>query len=88
MLIRKEIVISEGQGLHARPAAEIVRAVKPHSCRIWMTAAGKRIDAKSVLMVMSLAVKPGSTVIVEAEGEDAEAAVEALLQVLGAEKKG
>lgn len=87
MSIRREVVISDGQGLHARPAAEIVRAVKPYACRIWMTAEGKRVDAKSVLMVMSLAVRPGTTVVVEAEGEDAEEAVGALLQVLGSERQ-
>ena len=52
-----------------------------------MTAEGKRVDAKSFLMVMSLAVRPGTTVVVEAEGEDAEEAVGALLQVLGSERQ-
>ena len=40
------------------------------------------MDAKSVLMVMALAVKPGATVVIEADGEDEEAAAEALIHVL------
>ena len=75
-------MISEEEGLHARPAAEIVRTLRHYVSRVWLTAAGKRVDAKSVLMVMALAVKPGATVVIEADGEDEEAAAEALVRVL------
>lgn len=82
MSIIREVVISGEEGLHARPAAEIVRTLRPYASRVWLTADGKRVDAKSVLMVMALAVKPGSTVVIEADGEDEEAAAESLVRVL------
>jgi len=82
MSIIREVVISGEEGLHARPAAEIVRTLRHYASRVWLMAAGKRVDAKSVLMVMALAVKPGATVVIEADGEDEEAAAEALVRVL------
>jgi len=69
-------------GLHARASAKLTQVASTFSCEIWLTRNGRRVNAKSIMGVMMLAAGKGSTVTVEAEGADAEAALAALLQLI------
>jgi len=69
-------------GLHARASAKLTQVASTFSCEIWLTRNGRRVNAKSIMGVMMLAAAKGSTVTVEAEGADAEAALAALLQLI------
>jgi phosphotransferase system HPr (HPr) family protein len=64
--------------LHARPAADFVRAALKFESRLTVHANGREADAKSLLAVLALGAKGGTTLRLSAEGGDAEAAVEAL----------
>jgi phosphocarrier protein HPr len=64
--------------LHARPAAEFVRAAMGFDARIAVGADGREADAKSLLSVLSLGARRGTTLRLRAEGEDAVRAVDAL----------
>ena len=68
-------------GLHARPAALVVKATTSFNSEIFLVRDGTRINAKSIMGVMMLAAEFGSTLIIEAEGADAQAAVEAVAAV-------
>ena len=70
-------------GLHARASAKLTQVASAYSCEIWLTRSGRRVNAKSIMGVMMLAAGKGSSVIIEAEGADADAALAALLQLIG-----
>ena len=64
--------------LHARPAADFVRAAMKFESHVTVSANGRDADAKSLLAVLALGAKRGTTLRLSAEGDDAGAALEAL----------
>lgn len=69
-------------GLHARPAAEFVKLANKFSSEVWVGKDDIEVSGKSIMGVMMLAAEYGSVVIIRAEGDDAEAAVGALAQLV------
>jgi len=69
-------------GLHARPAAEVVKVASKFKSDITMIRDDLEVNAKSIMGVMMLAAEFGSTLIVRASGPDAEAAVDALAALI------
>ena len=74
-------------GLHARAAAKLTHLAGSYQCDIWISRSGRRVNAKSIMGVMMLAAGQGTSVLIEAEGADAEQAIAALTQLI-AEKFG
>ena len=74
--------ITDPEGIHARPASELVKAAKQFASTIKLTKDGKSGDCKKIFTVMGLAVKCGQEVTVTIEGEDEEAAFAAISQFL------
>ena len=74
-------------GLHARAAAKLTHVAGGYKSDIWLSRSGRRVNAKSIMGVMMLAAGQGSTVLIEANGDDAEQAIKALQQLI-AEKFG
>jgi phosphocarrier protein len=81
-MAEKKVTVKNQHGLHARPAALFVQ--KASSCPFAVTVekAGKSADAKSILSIMALAVQKGDEVVLKAEGEKAQEALDALEQIL------
>jgi len=77
-----EAAILNKLGLHARASAKLTQLASKFACEIWLTRSGRRVNAKSIMGVMMLAAGKGSTVLVEANGADAEAALKALLALI------
>lgn len=73
-----EYVIKDQEGIHARPAGQLVQEAKKYACNVTLENKGKKADAKRLLAVMSLAAKCGETLTVACEGEGEESAAEAL----------
>ena len=69
-------------GLHARAAAKLTHLASSFHAEIWISRSGRRVNAKSVMGVMMLAAGQGSTVALEAEGTDADAALAAITQLI------
>jgi phosphocarrier protein len=65
-------------GLHARPAAELVKLAGRFGSEIWLSKDGVDVNGKSILGVLMLAAEQGSQLTIRAEGEDAAEAAEAL----------
>ena len=63
-------------------AAKLTQVASAYGCEIWLTRNGRRGNAKSIMGVMMLAAGKGATVIIEAEGADADQALAALLQLI------
>ena len=74
-------------GLHARAAAKLTHLAGNYQCEIWISRSGRRVNAKSIMGVMMLAAGPGTSVLVEAKGEDADDAI-AAIEKLVAERFG
>lgn len=76
------VVIGNKAGIHARPASMMVQAATKFKSKIKLTAKGKTIDAKSILMIMSMGLVKGTEVVISAEGEDAAEAVKAIKELI------
>jgi phosphocarrier protein HPr len=74
----REAKIVNKLGIHARPAAEIVKTAGKFKSNIIIVRDDLEVNAKSIMGVMMLAAEFGSTIILRATGEDAEAALDAL----------
>jgi phosphotransferase system HPr (HPr) family protein len=79
--IRQEIKIVNELGLHARPAAEFVTAVKAFRSQIWIVKGETRFSADSILDLLTANLNCGETAVIEAEGPDAEEAVKRLAEL-------
>jgi len=74
----REVKIVNKLGIHARPAAEIVKTAGKFKSSITIVREDLEVNAKSIMGVMMLAAEFGSTVALRATGEDADAALDAL----------
>jgi phosphocarrier protein len=79
---RIEAEIVSKLGLHARASAKLTQLAGSFPCEVWMERGSRRINAKSIMGVMMLAAGKGSTVIIDTEGERAEEALQALLNLI------
>ncbi len=77
-MIERAVVVINPAGLHARPAALFVQTAGKFTSHIWIAKGEKRVNAKSIMGLMSLAVSQGMEIILGAEGEDEESAVNEL----------
>ena len=69
-------------GLHARAAAKLTHVASGFQSEIWLSRSGRRVNAKSIMGVMMLAAGKGTTVRIDAEGADADAALAALTRLI------
>lgn len=80
------VTIQAEAGLHARPAGVLVKKAGEFASKITIEKAGKSIDAKRLLAVLSLGAKKGDELTITAEGQDEEAAVLAIKEVIESEQ--
>lgn len=81
-MIEREATIVNQDGLHARPAAQIVRLANTFASEVELAKDGVGVNGKSIMGVMMLAAECGSCITIRADGPDAEAAVAALAQLV------
>ena len=74
----REITICNKLGLHARAAARLVQTASGYSSEITLRTAKRSVNAKSIMGILMLASAQGTTLTVEAQGEDAPAALDAI----------
>ena len=70
--------ITDEQGIHARPAGELVKAAAAYPCKVTISKDGKEADAKRILGVMGLGVKCGQEIVLKTDGDQEEEAIAAL----------
>ncbi len=66
----KTVIIINKLGLHARASAKFTKLASQFSSEVWLTRKGRRINAKSIMGVMTLAASKGSSVEIETTGDD------------------
>jgi phosphocarrier protein HPr len=81
-MTRREVTIKNRLGLHARAAARFVHTANRFRARVVVSRNGKTMDGKSILGILLLAASQGSRLEVGAEGDDEEAAVAALAELI------
>ena len=81
-MFSKEIVVRCESGRHNKQATYFVQKANEFSCSIWLESGSRRMNAKSLLGIMSLGIVTGTTVTLAADGFDAENAVTALENLL------
>ncbi len=79
---RAEAPIVNKLGLHARASAKLTQTASQFTAEVWLERNGKRVNAKSIMGVMMLAAGKGSSIVVDTDGEDADAALAAVLQLI------
>ena len=82
-MTRTEIEITNKLGLHARASAKLTQLATGFESEVWMEKGSRRVNAKSIMGVMMLAAEKGAKVIVETAGSDEQAAMDALLKLIG-----
>lgn len=82
-MVKKEFTILNKLGIHARPAAQFVKTANRYEANVFVEKDGEEVDGKSIMGLMMLAAGHGSIIMVSAEGEDADAAMEALGDLIG-----
>ena len=75
-MIRKPITIGISNGLEARPIAMLVQVASQYSSNIYLESEAKKVNAKSIMGMMTLGLSAGESVVVSAEGEDEAEAIE------------
>ncbi|MCD5325306.1 MULTISPECIES: HPr family phosphocarrier protein [Pontibacillus] len=79
-MIERSVTVELSTGLQARPAALFVQEANRFSSDIFLEKEGKRVNAKSIMGLMSVAVGPGETIKLQAEGTDQDNAIEKLVE--------
>jgi phosphocarrier protein HPr len=83
-MAERTVTIVNRNGVHARPAAEIVKTAGKFASNITIVRDDLEVNGKSIMGVMMLAAEAGSQITLRATGDDADAAVEALAQLVAA----
>ena len=81
-MIEKEVVINNQVGLHARPATFFIQKANEFKSSIWVEKDERRVNAKSLLGVLSLGIIKGTAVTIIADGADEEAAISTLSELI------
>ncbi len=79
---RKAVNIVNKLGLHARASAKLTKLASQFSCEVWVARDSRRVNAKSIMGVMTLAASKGSTIQIETAGDDEEQAMTALIALI------
>jgi phosphocarrier protein len=81
-MIKSSITISNKLGLHARASAKLTKLAGGFRCEVFLSRNQRRVNAKSIMGVMMLAAGLGSEVEIETDGEDEQAAMGALRELI------
>ena len=80
--MEQTVKVTNKSGIHARPASVFVQTAAKIKSKV--TAKGKTVNAKSILMIMSMGLVKDTEIVIKAEGEDASTAVKALVELVQA----
>lgn len=85
-LIKKSLIVKNKQGLHARPAALFVQIANKFDARITVRRDDEEVNGKSIMGILMLGAEKGSSIVIEADGDDAGLAILELEKVIAGEE--
>lgn len=81
-MFSKDVIVQNQVGLHARPATFFIQKANNFKSSIWVSKDDRKVNAKSLLGVLSLGIIKGTSITIIAEGEDQEEAVNTLVELI------
>lgn len=81
-MLEQDVLIINKLGLHARASAKLTQTAAQHAAEVWLSRAGRRVNGKSIMGVMMLAAAKGTTLHIEVDGPDEDAALAALVALI------
>jgi len=81
----QEVVVVNQVGLHARPATFFTQKANEFKCSVWIEKDERKVNAKSLLGVLSLGITNGTAINIVADGQDEEKAVQTLCQLIASD---
>ena len=81
-MVRKEVTITNNIGLHARPATFFIQKANTFKSSIWIEKDDRKVNAKSLLGVLSLGIAQGMSITIVADGSDENSAVDGLITLI------
>ena len=81
-MYNKEVTVNNEVGLHARPATFLIQKANEFKCGVWIEKDERRVNAKSLLGVLSLAITQGTTINIIGDGSDEQEAVDTLVALI------
>ncbi|MCF6461530.1 HPr family phosphocarrier protein [Clostridium sp. Cult3] len=81
-MFKQEVVLQNETGLHARPASLFVKEASRFTADVKVVKDGKEYNAKSIMGILSMGAGKGDTILIQADGDDAEDAVKALVKLV------
>ena len=81
-MLNQDALIINKLGLHARASSKLTQLASTFPCEVWMSRAGRRVNAKSIMGVMMLAAAKGSTINIETSGEKEREAMDAIVALI------
>lgn len=81
-MVSKTITLTNGSGLHMRPAGVLTQAMAPFASNVTIVADGKEVNAKSLMAVVAAGIKCGTEIEIVCEGDDEQAALDAAVELI------
>lgn len=81
-MITKDVTITNDIGLHARPATFFIQKANAYKSSIWIEKDERKVNAKSLLGVLSLGIAKGMTISIIADGQDESSAIDGLVELI------
>lgn len=81
-MVKKDVVITNNIGLHARPATFFIQKANTYKSSIWIEKDDRKVNAKSLLGVLSMGIAKGMTVTLVADGQDENGAIDGLVALI------
>lgn len=81
-MVSREVKITNSIGLHARPATFFIQKANSFKCSIWVEKDDRKVNAKSLLGVLSLGIAKGMPILISADGVDENDAVDSLCELV------
>jgi phosphocarrier protein HPr len=78
--ISRKVKVKNAMGLHARPASVIVKILQEYKCAVYFTCRKEKVNARSIMSILTLAASKNSLVTIDVEGEDAEVTINRLVE--------
>ena len=81
-MISRDVTITNSSGLHARPATFFIQKANAYKCSVWIEKDDRKVNAKSLLGVLSLGIAKGMTISIIADGPDESVAIDGLVELI------
>lgn len=81
-MVSQSITLTNGSGLHMRPAGVLAQAMAPFASNVTIVADGKEVNAKSLMAIVASGIKCGTEIEVRCEGDDEQAALDAAIGLI------